>query len=313
MTVRLPHHREALALALLTLAVEGVLATPAAAQQSVTPVRTSRLAPRTSARTVYLSVAPEAGDVLAVAVRQTIEMGAGVGNTTTGPRRDAMPHRVTVTEYYARSTVERADDGVTMLSTVTDSLFVQVGQAGAALLRQRVPVNSTARPTRLRVHEDGAMNVVDGPTSSATNTNATAGAINAALSAMPPMLPDRAVAVGETWEREIALPPLPFVTHRADGAVHTVFRLDSVTRGGRDAWVSVHGSLRRDGAVRDLPAGTRVIAAGSMEGTLHLDRIRGWITDAQTVIVLQSELVGNADAAPTPAPGIRITQRLQVK
>lgn len=300
---------QALAAALVVLAAEGVWATQAAAQQGMTQVRSARLAPRTSARTVHLHVAPEAGDVLAVAVRQTIEMGAGVGNTTTGPRRDAMPHRVTVTEYYARSTVERADDGVTMLSTVTDSLFVHVGQAGAALLRQRVPVNSTARPTRLRVHEDGAMTVVDGPTSTATN----AGAINAALSAMPPMLPDRAVAVGETWEREIALPPLPFVTHRADGAVHTVFRLDSVTRGGRDAWVSVHGSLRRDGAVRDLPAGTRVIAAGSMEGTLHLDRVRGWITDAQTVIVLQSELVGNADAAPTPAPGIRITQRLQVK
>ena len=276
---------------------------------AVTPVRTSRLAPRTAARTVYLSVAPEPGDVLAVSVRQTIEMGNGVGSTSTGPRRDARPHRVTVTEYYARSTVERTDDGATMLSTVTDSLFVHMGQSGAELLRQRVPMNSTARPTRIRVHEDGAMTVVDGPTSPSTN----AGAINAALSAMPPMLPDGPVSVGDSWEREIALPPLPFVTHRADGAVHTVFRLDSITRGGRDAWVSVHGSLRRDGAVRDLPAGTRVIAAGTMEGTLHLDRVRGWITDAATVIVLQSEFVGNADAAPTPAPGVRITQRLQVK
>ena len=110
------------------------------------------------------------------------------------------------------------------------------------------------------------------------------------------------------------LPSLPVNGYRADGVVRARFRFDSLTNGGRNAWISLEGSLHRDGTSRDLPAGTRVITAGMMRGMLVVDRQRAWIIDARTVMDVQSEVSpGAGGSSPPIVLDLRIQQRIRVK
>lgn len=277
-------------------------------------------APR-SAPAVVLTVRPAVGDMFTLLLEQTLEVSGvrrepmplpalggrasePVREPDLGPRRNRTPSRLTVMSVHGHSVVESSDrTGTVMLATI-DSMRVQAGESGAALSSQLVPLTAN-RQSRLRVAPNGAMSLLDG-TAGAT-------AVGPTLSAMPAMLPDGVVDVGDSWEHEVAMPPLPFTTYRTDGVLHTVFRLDSVQKRTGDAWVSVRGTMRRDGPTRDLPSGTRVITAGTMEGTLFFDRGRGWITDASTTVFLQSEIVNAADASLPTHVGIRLTQRMRVR
>jgi hypothetical protein len=273
------------------------------------------------ARAISLIVQPKRADVFRLHLRQEIEIsgtrretpaipGERVSPTAAkskqratviGPRRNATPTRVTIMDFYAKSTVEQVDGAGAVVSAVTDSLVVRAGELGETLRAERVPIAAGTAPTRIRVKENGAMLNLDPATG-----------VTASLAAMPALLPDQPVRVGDQWEREIAIPALPLTTYRADGVLHAVFQLDSTSRDGRDAHVSVTGTLKRDGSARELPPGSRVITAGTMTGALVLDRQRGWIVDARTTIDVQSEVV-SADAAPAMQLDIRITQRLRVR
>ncbi len=317
-------HARAVAL-LLTCSVlfSAALGAPLSAQSTAGEAnsRRERSSGDGTSRAISLVVQPQRADVFRLHLRQDIEISgtkreapampgervtptvasAKQRATVLGPRRNATPTRVTIMDFYAKSTVEKVDASGAVLSAVTDSLLVRSGELGEKLRAERVPVAAGTAPTRIRVKENGAM----------VNLDAATG-VTATLAAMPALLPDQPVRVGDQWEREIAIPALPLTTYRADGVLHAVFTLDSTSRGGRDAHVSVTGTLRRDGSARELPPGSRVITAGEMSGSLVLDRQRGWIMDARTTIDVQSEVVA-ADAAPAMQLGIRITQRLRVR
>jgi len=287
---------------------------PGATAQSADAVR--RAAP-----SVTLRVRPATGDVFHVRLEQTMEVSSVRrapaplpplgGRATvpahegeTGPRRDRSPGRLTVMSVHGRSTVESSDASGAVLLATLDSVRVQAGESGRALTSQLVPL-AAARTSRLRVAPNGAMSMLEGGVG--------ASAVAPTLSAMPAMLPDDVVQVGDTWEHEVSMPPLPFTTYRTDGVLHTVFRLDSVNRRTGDAWVSVNGTMRRDGPTRDLPAGSRVVTAGTLQGTLHFDRARAWITDATTTVFLQSEIVNAGDGSLPTHVEIRLTQRMRVR
>ncbi len=273
---------------------------------------------------VLLLVRPETGDVLELHMQQTVEMGgqrlssyalpqSGVQvlpereplrAPPRGPRRSALPTSVTVMDFYAHSEVERSDAQSSVVSTVVDSLLVKTGTI-KQLRGQRMAVSDETKPTRIRVKSNGSMVMVDAPTNVAS--------VGASLSSMPAMLPDGPVKVGDTWERDVEVPALPVTSYRADGVLHAIFRLDSISRSGREAYVSMRGTLRRGGSPRDLPRGTQVITDGVMSGTLLLDRVRGWITEANTVIDVVSDVVGTSDAGQSMQIGIRIRQQLRVR
>ncbi len=273
---------------------------------------------------VLLRVNPETGDVLLLHMQQTVEMGgqrlasyslpqSGVQTMPEreplrypprGPRRSAVPTRITVMDFYAHSAVELSDNQGAVVATVVDSLWVKTGSQ-QQMRAQRMPMNTETKPTRIRVKPNGSMAMVDAPSNVAS--------VGASLSAMPAMLPDGPVKVGDTWERDVDVPPLPVASYRADGVLHAIFRLDSISRTGREAFVSMRGTLRREGAPRDLPRGTQVITDGIMSGTLLLDRVRGWITEADTVIDVISDVVGAPDAGQSMQIGIRIRQQLRVR
>ncbi len=296
----------------------------ARAQGSVAPERGAKVVKAGGdgvERAIPLLVQPEHGDVLHLELQQIIEMTGARRDTYilpgsprrdeqtpppgVGPRRNSTPTRVTVMDFYAHSTVERSDTSGTTVLASTDSLLVRSGDIGQTLVSQRVALDSNARPSRIRVAPNGAMSMSDAIEGGA--------GMGATLSAMPAMLPDTPVRVGDSWERDVAMPSIPIGAYRSDGVLRAIFRLDSTTRDGRDAHVSVRGTLQRDGSARELPPGSRVVTAGTMKGTLRLDRVRGWIVDARTTIDLISEVVSGTDDGPPMQLGIRITQRLRVR
>lgn len=273
-----------------------------------------------------LVVRPHVGDTLWLRLEQTMETrrvpvnetrttsgAVGVGTRApavrrpeVGPVRDLSLTQSTVMRLTAHSTVEMSDLKVTGLRVVSDSLFVRTGIPGQLSAERPIQLSSENRSTRVNVTPDGAMSVLDA-------RGATTSAIAAGLAAMPPMLPQKPVAVGETWERDISLPSMPMTGVQAEGVVHAQFRLDSLTRNGRYAYVSLGGTLRREGAARDLPPGTQVATAGVLRGYLILDRTRGWITEAETVIEVQSDVTPRpGDSALSRSLDIRLVQRMRV-
>ena len=282
---------------------------------------------------VSLIVRPRVGDTLRLQMEQTIEMsgrraessappvGAGAGidgrrgggmppsaakSPEYGPRRARASLRITKLVMYAHSLVEASDLSTTTLLATTDSMAMWAGAPAEQGRPEMLPLPADGRQVRVRVAPDGAMRVSDPPPGAME--------LGATLASMPALLPETAVRVGERWVRDIVLPSLPLSGYRADGVVRTRFRLDSLTQGGRSAWISMDGELRRDGAARELPAGTRVVTAGTVRGTMVLDRLRAWIVDARTVIDVQSEVTpGPADAARPMLLDLRIVQRIRVR
>ncbi len=276
---------------------------------------------------VWLLVRPRVGDTLRLQMEQTIEISGRRSDAPQrpgpplidgrkssvspkgpdyGPRRARANTRVTRLLLFAHSLVEASDLAVTTLLATTDSMAMWAGTAKENGLPQRMALPAEGRQVRVRVTPDGAMRVNDPPPGAME--------LGATLASMPGMLPDRQVAIGERWERDIPLPSVAVSGFRADGVVRARFRLDSLTHGGRDAWVSMEGTLERDGASREMPAGTRVITAGTMRGTLLVDRQRAWIVDARTTMDVQSEVAsGPAGPAVPMLLDMRIEQRVRVK
>lgn len=313
------------AAALVACVVPVGLAPALEAQSSGTQAVGTR---RTDMRPAFmLIVRPRVGDTLWLQMEQSIEVSrraAGpstrqgppvLDGTRTPPARSPSPEygprrapamRITRLVLFGHSLVEASDLAVTTLLATTDSMAMWAGAPGDAGDPQMMPLPDDGRQVRVRVTPDGAMRVSDPPPGAME--------LGATLAAMPGMLPPDLVRVGDRWERDIVLPSLPVSGYRADGVVRARFRLDSLGRAGRDAWISMEGSLSRDGAARDLPAGTRVITAGTMRGTLVVDRQRAWIVDARTTMDVQSEVSGGPGGTNMPILlDLRIQQRVRVR
>jgi hypothetical protein len=274
---------------------------------------------------VHLTVRPRVGDTLRLQVEQTVEMhGRRVSGATPGvspvppgkrgtaqepmygPRAGWTNSRMTRLQLYAHSLVEASDLSVTTLLATTDSITMWAGVPGDDLEPQAMAVPDDARQVRVRVTPDGAMRLSDPPPG--------ASALGTTLSSVPGLLPVGPVTVGSVWTRDMALPSLPLSGFRADGVVQAQLRLDSLTRGGRDAWISITGMLRRDGAARELPAGTRIVTAGTIRGMMHVDRERAWIVDARTTLDVQSEVAPGPAGTGTPMLlDLRIVQQVRVR
>jgi hypothetical protein len=278
--------------------------------------------------TVSLMVRPHVGDTLRLQVEQTVTMrsrrvaanvstlgaagtdraarpdAARADSPPVGPRRDRA--QVTRVQLFAHSLVESSDLQRTTLLATSDSIAMWSGAPGDPVAWRTMSLADENRQVRVQVTPDGAMRVADPPPG--------ARELGVTLGSLPGLLPAMPVAVGSSWSRELPLPSLPLTGYHADGVLQVTLRLDSLTRGGRDAWISINGVLRRDGARRELPPGVRVITAGTMRGSMLVDRARAWIVDAMTAMDVQSEVVpGPAATAPPMLIDLRIEQRVRVR
>ncbi len=299
--------------ALLMMMWNGLAGTPRVFAQAGQVTSASKAGGR---ETVLLLVRPRVGDTLWLQIEQLIELrgrraaagrGGSGGAPEYGPRAGTPPAQSTRLQLFAHSLVESSDLSETVLLATSDSMSLATASGGELGAPRRQPIGNDTRQVRVRVRPDGSMRMHDPPPNAAT--------LGATLASVPGLLPETAVSVGSEWIREMTLPTLPVGGFRAAGVVQVRFRLDSLTRGGRDAWISLSGVLRRSGASSDWPPGAHVVTAGTIRGHMQVDRQRAWIVNAVTELEVSSELAagtGSGASGAARSVDMRIVQQVRV-
>lgn len=241
-----------------------------------------------AAQGVLLELRPRVGDTVRVRLDQDVEVVAT-------RRIGARDSTVTMTRHltmHSRSIVERTDPRGATISAVTDSMLVR---NGATWLR----AGTDGARAQLLVAPNGVTRVLDDGGLMTPETSAL-------VSAMPATLPDHPVAPGATWRQTSAM-PIPGQRDSAPvGRIMATFRLDSLSKYGDVAYLSMRGTLERpSGGVR-MPKGARYESAGTVEGTVQLDRRRGWLTEVRATIVMKS----TASAPPNGGAPVRMRTRV---
>ncbi|HEY0930833.1 MAG TPA: hypothetical protein VGE27_13005 [Gemmatimonas sp.] len=296
--------------ALFMMCWNGMAGTPvAAAQGGGKTASTAR-----SGESVRLVVRPRVGDTLWLQIEQRIELRArrspngraGAAATPDyGPRAGVPPAQSTRLQLFAHSLVESSDLQETLLLATSDSMVVSMGSGGDPGTPRRQTITDDARQVRVLVRPDGSMRMHDPPPNAAS--------LGATLASVPGLLPETPIHVGSEWTREMTLPTLPVGGFRAAGVVQVRLRLDSLSKGGRDAWISLSGVLRRSGTSADWPPGAHVVTAGTIRGNMQVDRQRAWIVNAFTEIEVTSELAAGTGASASPrGMDMRIVQQVRV-
>ena len=256
-------------------------------------------APTTATGAVVLEVRPHAGDTVAVRLEQSVEM--------TGARRIAgrdSTARVTSSMIMlARTVIESVAPDYSVVTMRTDSVQVRSSDDHEADMRARAEAALRGTTSRMRILPDGTAEGLDsslGPQGSAL------------LAVMPATLPTTAVTVGSRWTRSMKIPAVNAA--KGAGEVRTTFRLDSLTAGGRFAWISMKGTLRRD---ESAPLSRSGDQAGSLSGTLvgsmRLDRRRGWVVATYTDMTVKST-VSTAGAPGVPMHvTVHVTQAMRAE
>jgi hypothetical protein len=243
---------------------------------------------------VTLRLEPRLGDTLHMRLDQQMEMRGRPQDGVEGERtiRNALHVR-------ARAIPARRTGSATILTTITDSLVVS-SPLGPAELMDRARRSLLGRAVAVRVLPDGAMEVLDQELHDDDPSPL--------FGHMPPVFPSVEVSPGDQWVREMRLPLRG--SRSAATSVRATFRLDSLGRDGRIAYISVRGAFYE----RASTAGeAERPLEGSLAGMMEFDRQLGWIRDSRTTITMRSEVRG-----PDPRTGpmevwMRITQRLQAR
>lgn len=246
---------------------------------------------------VALEVRPRAGDTVSVRLEQRVEM--------TGIRRiDGRDSTARVTSsmvMFARTIVESVTPEHSIVATHTDSVRLETSDDHAQAMRADAIRALTGTVSRLRILPDGTGQSVDSALGSQSAN---------LVALMPATLPDSPVAVGGRWTRKMPIPS----TNAAHGAgeVRAVFRLDSLTGGGRYAWISMKGSMRRDERAPVGASGESAGAvSGSIAGNMTLDRHRGWIVSALTDMTVRSTVTTPSAPSVPLKVTVRVIQKMR--
>ncbi len=238
------------------------------------------LAPCSSvAQSVLLQIRPQIGDTLRMRLSQTVEM---TGTTPGGSPEDPGRSMTTSIEIYTRAIAKQWTARGTLMETITDSVaMTPASAAGLADLKRRTSQN---KPGLIRVSGDGAVEVVD--------DGDLRSELRHLFGEMPAMLSRAAVAVGEKWTREMQIPLSG--EPGAMGSVRATFQLDSLSRTGDIAFISMRGSLSRISLPKAAPQSAGYDATGTLTGAIQIDRRLGWITDSRSTIVVKSTIAASA-------------------
>ncbi|HUQ99516.1 MAG TPA: hypothetical protein VM166_08680 [Gemmatimonadaceae bacterium] len=224
---------------------------------------------------VLLQIRPHIGDTLRMHMSQSVEMSG----TTNAGGPDATRTMTTSIEVFTRAIAEQWTQGGTLMQSITDSVAMTPASAASiADLRRRALQSKKAW---LRVSPDGAMEMVDDGDPNSELRHIFGG--------MPAMLARTAVTVGEKWTREMQIPLSS--EPGALGSVSATFHFDSLGHNGDIAYISLHGTLSRINTPGSAPAGPGYGTAGTLSGTIQIDRRLGWITDSKSTIIVRSMVV----------------------
>ena len=248
---------------------------------------------------VTLEVRPHAGDTVAVRLEQRVEMSG----TRRIAGRDSTAQVTSSMVMFARTIVESVTPEHSIVATHTDSVQLETSDDHARAMRADAIRALTGTVARLQLLPDGTGQSLD----------SALGARSANLvGVMPATLPATPVAVGGKWTRTMPIP----ATNAARGAgeVRAVFRLDSLTGGGRYAWISMKGSMHR---AERAPVGgdgeSAGAVSGSISGAMTLDRQRGWIVSALTDMTVRSTVTTPGAPAVPLKVTVRVIQKMHAE
>ena len=242
------------------------------------------------AQPVLLQIKPQIGDTLRVKLSQEVAMTGvprGCGNPTTALRAQPKPSvstcsdtrsMTTAMEVFSRAIARRASTNATDILAITDSVVTMVPGPNQKRTKQPTPRG----PVEIRVSTDGTVELGAGLANDELRT---------LFGQMPATLPKKAISPGEKWVHQMKI-PLPNEPG-AMGSVRTTLQLDSLSRNGDVAYISMHGVLSHDHS-----DGSTSETAGSLSGTMQLDRRLAWITETHATIDVQAVVKNSTTGQP---------------
>ena len=226
---------------------------------------------------VMLVLRPFPGDM----IRQRVEHDVDEQGTITMPAGDSTVRVSTRTMVVLRSRVDAVDSAGAVVTSQVESVTVRASGGKEESRKARIASGMAlqGRTLRMKLSPDGELIVLDDASGQSAATIATLAAL---VDRVPAALPALAVREHEKWTRHMVLAGAP-----GDG-IDAEFTLDSLTRYGDFAWVSVKGVMR-DAAVD---------AGASVVGWILLDRRRGWITRSRMILTMRAVTEGLASMPP---------------
>jgi hypothetical protein len=237
------------------------------------------VAPLAHAQTVALQIKPRLGDTLRLRIEQEMEISAvgkvGAADTTMTMRSSML--------MLSRSIVVESDNDGTTVRSITDSVAVDMGAMDprVASLSDQARRSLQGKEVRVRFSREGSGTVVEADPEIPRD-------LHSVFSQLPATFPRHQVAVGSTWRQRIPIPDTG--PGQVAGTLEAVFRLDSLTRRGKLAHISMRGTLTRDSSASPIRGGARMTMTGTVTGYMVLDRGRGWVTDASTEMSMRSHI-----------------------
>ena len=252
------------------------------------------------AQNVTLQIKPKVGDTLRLRIEQEVEI-SGVGKVRDADTTMTMRSSMLI---LSRSIVVQSDNEGTIVRSITDSVAVDMGATDprVASLSDQARRALQGKEVRVRFSREGSAVVVE------ADPDIPRG-LQSVFAQLPATFPRHQVSVGSTWKQRIPIPEAPGQGQLA-GTLEAVFRLDSLTRRGKLAHISMRGTLTRDSTASAIPSGARMTMTGTVTGFMVLDRVRGWVTDASTEMSVRSHIEPPAGSALQPVKmSMRLVQR----
>jgi len=222
-----------------------------------------------SAQRTQLELRPRAGDTLRMRLDQTTELS--------GSRKGGVAKQVVTTmTMFSRAIVEVSEPAFAVILAVTDSVDVTSTDEHARALADDTERQLRGRQMRLRVAPDGSVSLAGAPRDVPRE-------VNDLVSVMPASFPREPVVVGQTWDREMPIASGASFGMPVGGTVRASFRLDSITRSGDLAYISMKGTLDQS---RQLA--TTATLNGSVTGSMVVNRKRGWLSESRFMVDLRS-------------------------
>jgi len=250
------------------------------------------------AQRLQLELRPKVGDTLRMRLDQVSEMS--------GSRKGSSPRQsVTTMRMFSRAIVESTDQVAALILAVTDSVDVTSSDEHARALGREVVRQLEGRSMRLRLSPDGTVGVVQ-------KSLEVPKEVSDIVALMPASFPRDSVSVGDSWTREMPIAQGSSLGAPVGGIVRANFHLDSLSRGGDVAYVSMQGTLEQNPA----PASSEATLSGSVNGSMVVNRRRGWLSESRFLVQMRSTVTRKtATGAVSAAPmqfRMKITQHMRV-
>jgi hypothetical protein len=128
---------------------------------------------------------------------------------------------------------------------------------------------------------------------------------------MPASFPREAIAVGDTWTRLLPIPPTAQIPIPIGAVMRTRFRLDSLSRGGDLAYVSMRGALEMGTPARAATDDDPI--AGTVSGTMVVNRQRGWLSESRFLVQMRATMPVPGNAAALMRFRMKVTQHMRTE